>query len=68
MLKLRIISPEYYDRIEKFIDEYKEESGCSPTTLDIANGTGFTHSATNRYLMTMRENSMIEYKYHNPKR
>ena len=42
MLKLHIISPKYYDRIEKFIDEYKEENGCSPNTREIANGTGFT--------------------------
>lgn len=51
----------YYGMIKNFINKYWEENGVSPTTSEIANGTGIPRATTGRYLAEMKEKGQIVY-------
>jgi repressor LexA len=57
-------NPEYFERIENFIDDYRANYGSSPTVREIARGTKLSDATTCRYLQDMRENGLVEYEGH----
>lgn len=61
---MRVKDKEKFSKIESFIDDYQEEYGVSPTTRDIAEGTGLGLGTVSRYLQEMRENGTISYSGH----
>lgn len=50
--------------IEKFISEYIDHNGASPTVREIADGVGSTKTTTSRYLAFMRDKGIIDYNGH----
>lgn len=61
---MRSKNPEYFTRLENFIDDYKEQNGSSPSTQEIADGVGLSTSSVSRYLIYMREHGMISFEGH----
>jgi len=61
---MRTRNPETYIAIENFIDEYKNETGSSPSTKEIADAVGLSTSGVGRYLQDMRAKGIIEYEGH----
>ena len=61
---MRSMDPDYFKRLEQFIDDYMDEYGRSPTTREIAAGTGRALSTVHKYLSQMREDGMLEYSGH----
>ena len=57
-------NPEFFTRLEDFINYYQERYGVSPTTQIISDGTGLSTATVSRYLQFMRKNGMIEYEGH----
>jgi len=53
--------PAYFELLVRFIDDYIDNHGKSPSTREIAGGTGLSLATVSRYLSHMRENGMIEY-------
>ena len=52
---------EYFELLENYINDYKENSGgVAPTTYEMAAALGIGQATVTRYLKTMRENGMIE--------
>lgn len=61
---MRSMDPDYFKRLEQFIDDYMDEYGRSPTTREIAAGTGRALSTVHKYLSQMREDGVLEYSGH----
>lgn len=55
---------EYFGILEKFIEDYWDEFGVSPTTRAIADGTNLSNATVGRYLQYMRQHGMIDYQGH----
>lgn len=55
---------DYFKRLEQFIDDYIDEYGRSPTTREIAAGTGRALSTVHKYLSQMREEGVLDYSGH----
>jgi len=55
---------ETLDKIERFICDFIDINGNSPTVDDISEGTGIAHTTTARYLAYMRDNGIIDYSGH----
>lgn len=55
---------ENFSVLEKFIEDYWDRYGVSPTTRAIAAGTNLSNSTVGRYLQYMRDHGMIEYRGH----
>ena len=51
----------HFSLLEQFIDSYIDSQGVSPSTREIATGTGLSLATVSRYLSYMRENGMIDY-------
>ena len=47
--------------LEKFIKQWIDENGMSPTVREISDGTGIPKSTVSRYLAYMREHGIIDY-------
>ena len=58
---MRNKNQEYFTLLERFIDSYIDSQGISPSTREIAAGTGLSLATVSRYLSYMRENGMINY-------
>ena len=58
---MRSKNQEYFTLIERYIDTYTDSHGVSPSTREIAAGTGLSLATVSRYLSYMRENGMIDY-------
>ena len=58
---MRKKDPSIYSRIEKFVSEYMDGYGNSPSIDEIAAGIGVPKPTTHRYLAEMRENGTIQY-------
>ncbi|NCC16778.1 MAG: repressor LexA [Clostridia bacterium] len=57
-------NPEYFVLLEKFIDDYYEENGGSPSVREISKGTSLSTATVSRYLNHMKDNGMIKYGGH----
>lgn len=55
---------EYFDVLRKFIEDYWDKYGVSPTTRAIADGTNLSNATVGRYLQYMRQHGMIDYQGH----
>ena len=58
---MRSKNSEYFGLIEGFVDAYMDRHGISPSTREIAAGTGLSTATVSRYLSYMRDNGMIDY-------
>ena len=58
---MRSKNQEHFTLLESFIDTYIDSQGVSPSTREIAAGTGLSPSTVSRYLSYMRDNGMIDY-------
>ena len=58
---MRSKNQEHFTLLESFIDTYIDRQGVSPSTREIAAGTGLSPSTVSRYLSYMRDNGMIDY-------
>lgn len=58
---MRSKNKEYFDLIEGFVDAYMDSYGISPSTREIATGTGLSTATVSRYMSYMREQGMIDY-------
>ena len=58
---MRRKNKEYFTLLERYIDTYTDSHGVSPSTREIAAGTGLSLATVSRYLSYMRENGMIDY-------
>lgn len=54
-------NPEYFKRIEVFINEYQEVQGISPSNSEISKGTGLSTATVSRYLAKMKEEGNLFY-------
>jgi len=61
---MRSKNPAYFELLVRFIDDYIDNYGRSPSTQEIAGGTGLSPATVSRYLSHMRENGMIDYSGH----
>lgn len=61
---MRTKNPNYFELLVRFIDDYIDNHGRSPSTREIAGGTGLSLATVSRYLSHMRENGMIDYAGH----
>ena len=61
---MRTKNPDYFELLVRFIDDYIDGHGRSPSTREIASGTGLSLATVSRYLSHMRENGMIDYAGH----
>ena len=61
---MRTKNPDYFELLVRFIDDYIDSHGRSPSTREIAGGTGLSLATVSRYLSHMRENGMIDYAGH----
>lgn len=60
-MEMRSKNQEYFTLLERFIDAYSDSQGVSPSTREIAAGTGLSTATVSRYLSYMRDNGMIDY-------
>ena len=58
---MRSKNQEYFTLLERYVDTYTDSHGVSPSTREIAAGTGLSLATVSRYLSYMRENGMIDY-------
>ena len=61
---MRSMDPDYFKRLEQFIDDYMDKYGRSPTTREIAAGTGRALSTVHKYLSQMRTEGVLDYAGH----
>lgn len=61
---MRSKNPAYFELLIRFIDDYIDNSGRSPSTQEIASGTGLSPATVSRYLSRMREDGIIDYSGH----
>lgn len=52
---------EYFQILERFVDDYISHFDRSPSTKEIANGTGLSNATVSRYLCYMRDHGMVDY-------
>lgn len=58
---MRTKNTELIAAIERFVEEYIEEHGTSPSVQEIAAGTGMSTTNAHRYIASMRESGMLDY-------
>ncbi len=61
---MRSKSQKTFNEIEKFINDFSDSCGYSPTMDEIAAGTGYGKTTVFRYIAEMREKGTIEYSGH----
>ena len=61
---MRTKNPEYFRRIEDFINEYCEVNGTAPSNTEISAGTSLSSATVSRYLVKMKEEGRISYSGH----
>ena len=57
---MRSKNQEHFTLLESFIDTYIDSQGVSPSTREIAAGTGLSLATVSRYLSYMREKGIID--------
>lgn len=61
---MRSKNPAYFELLIRFIDDYIDNYGRSPSTQEISSGTGLSPATVSRYLSRMREDGIIDYSGH----
>lgn len=61
---MRHKNEEYFNVLAKFIEDYWDEYGISPTNQIVADGTHLSTATVSRYLQYMRKNNLIDYHGH----
>lgn len=61
---MRSKNPEYFSRLEDFINEYQEKNGVIPTNAEISQGTGLSTATVSRYIAVMRADGRMEAEGH----
>ena len=61
---MRSKNPAYFELLIRFIDDYIDNYGRSPSTQEIASGTGLSPATVSRYLSRMREDGIIDCSGH----
>lgn len=61
---MRTKNPAYFELLIRFIDDYIDNYGRSPSTQEIASGTSLSPATVSRYLSRMREDGIIDYSGH----
>ena len=61
---MRSKNPAYFELLIRFIDDYIDNYGRSPSTQEISSGTGLSPATVSRYLSRMREGGIIDYSGH----
>ena len=56
---MRTKNPAYIAAIEKYISDYIDENGASPSVQEIAAGTGMSTTNAHRYISHMRETGLL---------
>lgn len=51
----------YFKRVEDFIEKYTAKHAVSPTSREIAEGTGLSPATVCRYMKVMRDENVLEY-------
>ena len=52
--------PEYFEMLERFIDEYKDANGgATPSLKEIARNIGLAESTVSKYLNCMKQRDML---------
>ena len=59
---MRTLNTEYFDMLEKYIDDYRRKNGYCPTLLEMEKELGIPKSTAARYIKYMSEHGMIEVK------
>ena len=59
---MRTKNEEYFEKLEQYIDDYRENNGVSPSLREIETALGISRSTVSRYLSFMREKGLIEYE------
>ena len=58
------MNAEYFGKLERAIDTYRDQAGCAPTIVELSRETGIPQATVSRYLRHMNEQGMIEYAGH----
>lgn len=58
---MRTKNPELLRAIARFVEDYLDEHGTSPSVQEIAAGTGMSVTNAHRYITSMLENGVLEY-------
>lgn len=61
---MRTMDSDYFTQLEQFIDHYMDVYDRSPSTREIAAGTGRAVSTVHKYLSKMREDGVLDYSGH----
>lgn len=61
---MRSKNPEYFSRLEDFINEYQEKNGVIPTNAEISQGIGLSTATVSRYIAAMRADGRMEAEGH----
>ncbi|MDD3400384.1 MAG: transcriptional repressor LexA [Eubacteriales bacterium] len=59
---MRTKNESYFERLEQYIDGYREANGASPSIREIEAALGISRSTVSRYLSFMREKGTIDYE------
>ena len=60
MLTIRTLKTEYFSKLEKYINEYQQKCGYSPSINDMVGDLGIPKTTVHRYLTHMKENGMLD--------
>ena len=57
---MRMLKPEYFVKLEEYINDYQQKRGYSPSISDMVRDLGIPQTTVYRYLTHMKENGMLE--------
>ena len=60
MLTIRTLKTEYFSKLEKYINEYQQKCGYSPSINDMVGDLGIPKTTVHRYLTHMKESGMLD--------
>lgn len=60
VLTMRTLNPEYFVKLEKYINEYQQKRGYSPSINDMVSDLGIPKTTVHRYLTHMKETGMLD--------
>lgn len=60
VLAMRTLNPEYFVKLEKYINEYQQKRGYSPSINDMVSDLGIPKTTVHRYLTHMKETGMLD--------
>jgi repressor LexA len=58
---VQVKKQKYMEAIIAFIDDYRDETGLSPSMTEIAEGVGLTQGTISKYVAYMKEQGMLNY-------